>query len=304
VADSARLSLVLGPYPHVAGVADGSIPVEGIAFEPFAVPSLQDAFKRMCREVCFDVCEMSITGYLLARRYGLPFTTLPVFPARGFPQSHASLVVKRGSGVTSPRDLEGRRVGARAYTGTASLWVRGVLREQYGVDLDKVTWVSAEAEHVPQYQDDAPPNVSYELGCDLPSMLASGDLAAAIGVPANDDLVQFIPDARREAGGFFKRTGIYQINHTVVMRDDVLAAHPGLADALYAAFVEAKQRWLATAERSAVAEELDLPSGDPFPYGLAANAASIEALLRYAHEQQLTNRLLTVEEAFPLSLHT
>ena len=143
-----RLSLVLGSYPHVAGLEAP----DGCCLRAEAVASLQDAFKRMCREVCFDVCEMSITGYLLAKRYGVPFTALPVFPVRGFPQSHASMVVNRDAGIATPRDLEGKRVGARAYTGTASLWVRGMLQDEYGVDLDRVTWVSAEEEHVPRYQ--------------------------------------------------------------------------------------------------------------------------------------------------------
>jgi 4,5-dihydroxyphthalate decarboxylase len=289
---------VLGDYPHVTGIADGTIPVAGVSFEAAQVSSLQDAFKRMCREVCFDVCEMSITGYLLARRYGVPFTALPVFPVRGFPQSHASLVVKRGSGIETPRDLEGRRVGARAYTGTASLWVRGMLRDEYGVDLDSVTWVSAEAEHVPQYQQDAPANVVYELGCDIEAMLSAGTLDAAIGVRPTENLIPLIPNARSEAAAFHGRTGIYQINHTVVVRDDVLRRHPNLAKELYEAFAEAKQRWLNAAPVSSLAQELDLPNADPFPYGLTDNAASIDALLRYAHDQHLTTHRQIPQDVF------
>jgi 4,5-dihydroxyphthalate decarboxylase len=294
--ESQRLSFVLGPYPHVAGIADRAI--EGVSFEPVAVASLQDAFKRMCGEVCFDVCEMSITGYLLGLRYGLPFTALPVFPVRGFPQSHASLVVRRGSGIETPRDLEGKRIGARAYTGTASLWVRGMLRDEYGVDLDSVTWISAEAEHVPQYQEDAPANVSYQLGCDIESLLVAGELDAAIGVRPRDDIVPLIPDARQAATLSYQRSGVYQINHTIVIRDGVMSAHPGIAEALYDAFVETKQRWLLGAAPS-VAQELGLPGSDPFPYGIEGNAASIDGLLRYAHEQQLTRYRMTAAEAFP-----
>lgn len=297
-----RLSLVLGPYPHVAGIADGSVAVDGVSFEPAATPSLQDAFKRMCREVCFDVCEMSITGYLLALRYGLPFTALPVFPVRGFPQSHASIVVRRDAGIETPPDLHGERIGARAYTGTASLWVRGVLRDEYGVDLDKVTWVSMEDEHVPQYQHDAPANASYELGGDLAALLASGDLAGAIGVAASDDLAPLIPDARAAAGDFYKRTGVLQINHTIVIRNALLEAQPRLARDLYRAFVEAKQRWLATGPQLPLVDELGLPDGDPFPYGSQQNEASIDALLRYAHEQGLITRRLAPDEAFPLAV--
>ena len=296
------LSLVLGAYPQVAGIADGSIAVDGVSLEAVATPSLQDAFKRMCREVCFDVCEMSITGYLLARRYDLPFTALPVFPVRGFPQSHAAIVVNRDAGGRTPHDLEGKRVGARAYTGTASLWVRGVLRDEYGVDLDKVTWVSAEDEHVPQFRDDAPPNVSYEIGDDIEAMVVAGELAAAIGVDASksEKLQPLIPDARATAAGFVRRSGIYQINHTVVVRDEVLARHPGLAQALFDAFVEAKTRWLATAAPLQLAHDLDLADGDPFPYGVSANQPSIDALLRYAETQHLMPSRIEPEALFPL----
>lgn len=296
--ESRRLKLVLGDYPHVAGVADGAIPVEGVSFDHVAVSSLQDAFKRMCREVCFDVCEMSITGYLLAKRYGLPFTALPVFPVRGFPQSHAAIVVRRDSGIRSPRDLEGRRVGARAYTGTASLWVRGVLHDECGVDLDSVTWVSAEEEHVRQYEADAPPNAVYDLDRTIEAMLTAGELDAAIGVRPSEDFVPIIPNAREAAADFCKRTRIYQINHTIVVRDDILAAHPGLARALYDAFVDAKDRWLKTAPASSVAEELGLPQGDPLPYGIDDNGPTIEALLRYAHQQKLTVEKLRARELF------
>jgi len=296
------LSLVLGSYPHVAGIADGSIHVDGVSFQPLATPSLQDAFKRMCREVCFDVCEMSITGYLLARRYGLPFTALPVFPVRGFPQSHAAIVVNRDAGVRTPRDLEGKRLGARAYTGTASLWVRGVLQDEYAVDLDKVTWVSAEDEHVPQFRNDAPPNVSYEIGADVEAMVVAGELAAAIGVDASksEKLQPLIPDASATATGFVRRTGIYQINHTVVIRDEVLAGQPGLAQALFDAFMEAKRRWLATAAPPQLADDLDLADGDPFPYSVRANQASIDALLRYAKTQPLIPSRIEPEALFPL----
>ena len=253
---------------------------------------------------CYDVCEMSITGYLLARRYGLPFTALPVFTVRGFPQSHVCIIVNQDAGVSSPEDLEGKRVGARAYTGTASLWVRGVLQDEYGVDLDQVNWVSAEEEHVPQYGQDAPSNVSYELGSDLASMLAEGNLAAAIGISISQqyDFQPMIPYPRQTAADFYRRTGIYQINHTIVLRDDLIRDHPGLSQSLYEAFVLAKHRWLETNPELPIVQELALPDGDPLPFGLEENAASIDALLRYAKTQGLTPSLMTPEELFPRHL--
>lgn len=298
MAASKRLSLVLGGYPHVAGIADGSVPTPGVEFEPVQVANLQDAFKRMCREVCFDVCEMSITGYLLALRYGLPFTALPVFPVRGFPQSHAAISVRRDSGITTPRQLEGRKVGARAYTGTASLWVRGALQDDYGVDVSKVTWISVEDEHVPKFGEDAPSNVTYQVGRDLAAMISSGEIDAAIGVGADEDLVSLIHNARQAAAAFSRRTGVLQINHTVVVRNEVLAENPQLARDLYRAFVQAKQRWLATKPETPLVSELALADYDPLPYGVDANRASLEALFRYGYEQGLTTSLLNAGEAF------
>jgi 4,5-dihydroxyphthalate decarboxylase len=304
VAGPDRLSLVLGDYPHVAGLTEAFADRDDVRLERVEAPSLQDAFKRMCREVCYDVCEMSITGYLLARRYGLPFTALPVFTARGFPQSHASIVVRSGADIATPRDLEGKRVGARSYSGTASLWVRGVLQDEYRVEIDRVIWVSAEEDHVLQYTSDLPGNVALEPGCDLASMLEAGDLDAAIGIPAGKDgrFTPLIRDARSAAKDFYRLTGIYQINHTVVVRDDVLERHPELPQRLLDAFVGAKQRWLSTTPDLPLAEELGLPEGDLFPYGLEANAPSIDALLRYAKAQKLITDDVTADTLFPLQV--
>jgi len=293
-----HLRTVTRTSPLNAALKDGRVSVDGFELEFEEVQPITRAFRIMCRELAYDVVEMAATTYLVARAAGKPFTALPVFPVRGFPQSHAALMVRRDSGIKTPRDLEGRRVGARAYTGTASLWVRGVLRGECGVDLDSVTWVSAEEEHVPQYQADAPSNAVYDLGCDIEALLGSGELDAAIGVRPAENLLPLIPNARAAAAAFYKRTGVYQINHTLVVRDAVLAAHPGLADAIYDAFVEAKDRWLKTPPASGVADELGLPDSDPFPYGINGNAASIEALLRYAFEQKLTAYEQTANDLF------
>jgi 4,5-dihydroxyphthalate decarboxylase len=301
VPEPLRLRLALGRYPHTAALLDGAIAPEGIVFDDAGITSTADAFKRMCREVCYDVSEMSITGYLLARVYGTPFTALPVFPARGFPQSHVAIVCRKDAGISTPRDLEGRSVGARAYTGTASLWVRGVLQDEYGVDISKVTWLSAEEEHVLAYQNDAPANVTYDLEADITAELRSGRLAAAIGIPNREgEFRPLLPNAREAARDYYARTGVFQINHCIVIRDALLQEHPWLARSLYDAFVQAKDAWLATNPDVPVATELSLPNNDPFPYGLTANAASIDALLRFAHAQRITPTLLTARDVFPL----
>ena len=294
------LTAAIGTYPHTEALKSGAITPEGAALDHVEVSPISDAFKRMCRGLEFDISEMSITGYLLARRYGVPITALPVFPVRAFPSSHASIAVNVDSGVEEPRDLRGKRVGARAYTGAASFWCRGVLAEEHGLEIDRVTWVSADEEHVAEYQKDAPENAVYEFGADLEKLLESGELAAGIGLRSTGSKVRpLIPNARAAAADYVRRTGVYQINHTIVVRDALLLEHPWLAGALYNAFGAAKSASLPGHPGAGLAEELGLPGGDAVPYGLAANRASLEALVRFARAQHILDRAYSIEELFP-----
>src|ERR1700728_962951 len=176
---------------------DGSIQPAGydLAFEE--VPVLIHAFRRMVRELAYDVTEMAFTTYLAARAHGKPFTALPVFLVRGF---HHGAILRSASADTAPADLEGRRVGVnRGYTVTSGVWARGILADEYGVDLDKVTWVLSGDEHAAEFVP--PPHVvPFADGGDVPAMVASGGLAGAVGVPPTaPGVTQLIPDAR-EAG--------------------------------------------------------------------------------------------------------
>jgi 4,5-dihydroxyphthalate decarboxylase len=301
-ASTLRLTTAVGSYPHTRALKERPSLPGGVELEHIEVTPISDAFKRMCRRLEFDVSEMSITGYLLGRVYGKGFTALPVFPVRAFGSSHAAITCNTDAGVREPRDLEGKRAGARAYTGAASFWVRGVLMHEYGLDADKVTWVSGDEEHVIEYQADAPPNAVYQLGADLNQMLLGGALAAGIGLSAKGPHIQpLIPDARAAALASYRRTGVYQINHVIVVRDQLLAEHPALAETLFNAFQAAKEAWLATSPDLSSTRDLDLPSGDPLPYGIAANRASLQALVQYAAEQRILPRPYTIDEFFPLS---
>jgi 4,5-dihydroxyphthalate decarboxylase len=294
-----RLTMSLGSYKHVASLLDGSVQPEG--FEVDAGGSRVDASNVMCRELAFDICDISVTGYLLAKRYSKGITAIPVFPIRSFGQSH-SVVVNERSDVLTPKDLEGKKFGARAYTGVASLWSRGVLQHEYGVDADKVTWVSNDEEHVLEYQQDAPPNAIYDIGTDLVKRLVEGDLAAGVNIstPGASHIKPLIPDSFSAAVDFYRRTGIYQINHVMVLKDSLIKEYPALAGSLYAAFVEAKRRWLESGPELPIVRELDLPDGDPFPYGIEANRPSLEALLQYSYEQHILIRSHSIEELFAL----
>ena len=192
----------------------------GIRFEHIEVSPIVAAFRRMVRTLEFDVSEMAITTYLTAKAHGKPFTALPIFVMRQF--HHAPIVYNVKSGVKSPKDLEGKKVGVRAYTVTTGVWARGILATEYGVDLGKVTWVVVDEEHVQEYQK--PSNVLEQPGANLGEMVAKGELAAAIGAGQVDspDVKPLIASPREAEAAWYRKTGIYPINHTVVVKDSLL----------------------------------------------------------------------------------
>src|SRR5262249_34093474 len=147
------LKTAIATYPHTKSLKDGTGSVPGAQFEHVEVSPIIGAFRRMCRTLEFDVCEMAITTYLTAQPHDKPFTALPDFAMRQFQHSAISYHIK--AGVQSPTDLEGKRVGVRAYTVATGVWAKGILATEYGVDLDKITWVVVDEEHVQEYRKPA-----------------------------------------------------------------------------------------------------------------------------------------------------
>ena len=299
-----QLSVALGTYPHTQALKDGSVTPKGFELEFVEIDGpIIGAFRRMVRQLEFDVSEMAITTYLSAKEYNKPFTAIPVFPVREFP--HRALAVNTEAGITDPKQLEGKRVGVRAYTVTTGVWARAMLQDQYGVDLDKVTWVIADEEHVQECA--LPGNVESIPGADLGSMVSSGELVAGIGVtrPDTANVAPLIADrAAKEAAWVAK--GIYPINHTVVIKDSVLAEHPDAASALFAALVAAKEPFLARLaaggelpeEDKALAARRELVGPDPVPYGIEANRSTLEAIVGFARAQHILSKDLAIEEMF------
>jgi 4,5-dihydroxyphthalate decarboxylase len=299
---AAELRIAVGAYPHTRALRDRTTLPSGVRLRHVEITPISDAFKPMCRDLAFDVAEMSITGYLLARVYAKGITAMPVFPVRAFGSSHAAIVCREDAGVSYPRDLEGRTVGARAYTGAASFWARAALAHEFDVDTAAVTWLSTDEEHVHEFQKDAPANAVYRPGAGLGEMLNAGELAAAIGISGTaPKLKPLIPDAREQALAWYRRSGVYQINHVIVVKDSILAENPGLAAELYDAFTTAKLEWLRTSPNLGPISDLDLPRGDPFPYGSADNRETLGALVRFAQEQQILPKAYAVDELFPVS---
>lgn len=301
------LKTAIATYPHTKTLKDGTVTVPGVRLEHVEVAPIVGAFRRMCRTLEFDVSEMAITTYLTARAYGKPFTALPVFILRQF--HHSPIVYNVTSGVKSPKDLEGKKVGVRAYTVTTGVWVRGILATEYGVDLDKVTWVVVDEEHVQEYRK--PSNVLERPGASLADMVARGELAAAIGAGqvSSPDVRPLIPSAREAEAAWYRKTGIYPINHTVVVKNSLLTADPTLAPRLLEGFVHAKAVFLARlgsvtpgvelpADQKALAERRAVVGDDPLPYGLARNRKALKAVIAFARDQKILPRLVEPEEMF------
>src|SRR3954470_5631183 len=149
------LTFAIADYPHTRALKSGAVPIAGIAPEFVNVAPQIAAYRRMVRDVEFDVCELAPTTYIIARAHGAPFVGLPIFVVRRF--HHGGLLVRPDANIRTPKDLEGKKVGVRAYSVTTGVWTRQVLIDEYGLDSSKVTWVVDDEEHVTQLK--LPPNV-------------------------------------------------------------------------------------------------------------------------------------------------
>jgi 4,5-dihydroxyphthalate decarboxylase len=237
---------------------------------------------------------MAATTYFVAREHGKPFTALPIFLTRGF---HHTAVVAREP--ADPKSLEGRRVGVnRGYTVTTGVWARGILATRYGVDLDSITWVRSDVEHVAEYEP--PANVDdLAPGRNLEEAVLAGDLTAAVGDVKADGLVPLLPDAQEAAEREARERRTWPVNHLVVVKDELLAKHPDVASALLDAFERAKGLYVGSGELEPLhARAAELLGGDPLPYGVEPNRATIEELLDHAVAQKILRRRPTVDELF------
>ena len=277
-------------------------------FEPqiVEVDPIIAAFRRMVRANEFDICEMAITTYICAKAFGKPMTAVPVFIVRAF--HHGATLASVKAGITKPKDLEGKRVGVnRGYTVTTGVWARGILQDEYGVDLSKITWVLSGDEHVAEYK--APANVvPIEAGKKMEDMLVSGELAAAIGVDVKSpDVKPLIPNALDAGLAALKRDGHYPINHTVVIKDELIAKYPDLAADVFNAFAESKRLYLDRLKGGKIEKPTEVDevhkkvmaiTGDPLPYGIAPNRRVLDELIRHALKQGIITKPVTPDELF------
>jgi 4,5-dihydroxyphthalate decarboxylase len=293
------LSVLLGDYPHTRPVKDRTIPVEGVDVHfPESTPVYR-AFARMVRDLEYGACELALATYLQAREAGVPVTLLPVVLVAG--THHGALTRLPAAPELSPRALAGRRVGVRSYSQTTGLWVRGLLREEYGVESSDITWVTTEEPHVAGYRE--PRYVERGAAGSVGDLLRGGEVAAAVLGPKAIDgqgagLVPVIPDAAAAGRAWVERHRTVPVNHLLVVRTDVVRAAPDAVRALYRALAAgiATTDSTSTSGRDADADRRDATAGDRggTPAGRTVAAGWSDSLVRclevagrYGREQEL-----------------
>ncbi|MDB5908231.1 MAG: transporter substrate-binding protein [Massilia sp.] len=314
-----RLSLGCWNYDRTRSLLEGRIEPDGIDLNYLNMP-VEETFFRMLRNREFDVAEMSLSSYTVSLFKDSPFIAIPVFPSRFF--RHSCIYVNKDSGIREPKNLIGKRIGNPEYQMTAPVWIRGVLQDEYGVPVDSVTYFTGGEEEPNRSEKlklDLPPNIKVErIGPTqtLSAMLASGEIDAlyTARMPSSfhgsGNVRRLFEDFVPVEQDYFRRTGIFPIMHTVVIRREVYEENRWVAQSLYKAFCQAQQEtyrdlyetaalkamlpWL-----TAHVEEARREMGDDFwPYGYEKNEATLSTFLRYSYEQGLSKHLLTPSRLF------
>jgi len=310
-----RLTLACGPYDRTQGLRDGTITPEGIDLNYLTLQPAE-IFWRMLQYREFDVSEMSLSNYTtLVSQGNSPFIAIPVFPSRVF--RHGYFFINPSKGIAKPADLKGKRGGVPEYSMTAAVYMRGLLQHEYGVKPSDVEWVQGRADRLGR---DLPPDIRLTqapAGTELGDLLEKGEIDFLM--TANNPLSfrrgspnvrRLFPNYAEVEKDYYRRTKIYPIMHTVVIRRDIYDRDPWVALSLYKAFVRAKEyscrllletgspkasfAWL----QPMIEEERAIIGRDWYPYGIEQNRPTIEALLQYTQEHGLTDRRPSVEELF------
>jgi 4,5-dihydroxyphthalate decarboxylase len=320
-----QLSLILGDNPRTRPIIDGTVKPDGIdLMVTVAHPS--EIFWRQLSYEEFDVSEMSMSSFLILTAHGdKRWQALPVFTSRMF--FHTWSLVRSDAGIKQPADLKGKRIGVPEYQQTAALWARGVLQHEFGVSPSDMEWWmerTEERSHGGHTGFTPPPGVKFNripAEKSMASMLLNGELDASLLYIADRNLVDrsgvdltgnpavrtLYPDPAAEGVRYYKKTGIFPINHGMVVKRSLLEENPWVAINLYKAFAEARDRVAArTRELAGVYFDLGLlPGGersalgaDPYPYGVKANQKVLETIAEYSHEQGLTPRVVKLDEVF------
>jgi len=280
------LRTALGKHTHVKPLTDGRVSSSRLTFEFRDYEPLPKAFRTMVRGDELDVSELAVVTHLLAHHYAKPLTGLAIPLWSRLP--HANLVCPADSAIREPKDLNNTKVGVRAYAQTSGVWVRGIIKDDYGVDLSSITWLTMEDAHLSEYTDPAN-TVRNDKSGGLRDLMISGELSAIMGERVVDPsgIRTVVPEGDGAAEAWIERTGIVPINHVLTVRNELLADHPWLAGELMELFEEAR--------RVAIAEDGATP---PPAYGLEANRRSLQLAFDYSADQQVTPRRYEVDELF------
>ncbi len=316
------LTIACGPYDRMEAIRTGDVRIEGIDPTYVAIQSPPEIFARMVKTGSFDVAEMSMSYYLIRRaKGGFPFIALPVFPSRLF--RHGFVFVNRNAGIAAPEDLAGKRIGVQEYRQTAAVWIRGILRDELGVDLSNVRWLEGgvNVSRRPDEDFDLRPAGPLTIetiapGATLSDMLAAGEIDALLGarrpdsLGRHDDVERLLPDFRARERAYYARTGIFPIMHTLVMREELYRERPWVAESLFKGF-EAAKDWAARQMRFSGAMRYMLPwlhddldeidelfGGDCWPYGLGANRVTLDAFVRYLVDDGFLDAPVALDDMF------
>jgi 4,5-dihydroxyphthalate decarboxylase len=315
------LTLAISHYDHVTDLVNGRVPVEGVALTALTL-QIEEIFFRQFNYGDFDCSEVSMGKYCsLISQGDSPLVAIPVFPSR-VPR-HSSIYVRRDGPVKAPKDLAGKTIGIPEWAQTASVYSRGMIAHQYGIDLTSIQWVQAGVDQPGRLEKvklKLPPGIKYESRPDksLSGMLVSGEIDAALSAHppscfehGHPNVVRLFPDYLEVEMQYVKETGIYPIMHTVALKREIVERNPWVAANLFKAFDEARRRSVERA-LNCTSSVLPLPWGyefakrmqaivgdDLMPYGLEANRTTIDAFLQYAFEQGVCHRRVQPEELFP-----
>jgi 4,5-dihydroxyphthalate decarboxylase len=315
------ITFACGAYDRMQSLYTGAVQPEGIDLNFIAVDNPRDLFDRMAGGLEFDVSELSSSEFIT--RFAAdqcPFVALPVFPSRVF--RHGFIAVDSRV-IRTPKDLEGKRIGVQLYTMTAAIWIRGLLQHDYGVDLSTIEWVEGAIDSPLSHGKPTvlPPLKPVSItvnhsGKSLSDLLEAGEISAIIGAdlpPAfgkNPDVQRLFPDFKETEKDYYKRASVFPIMHLIVIRRELYERHPFIATSLYNAFCESKaqafrkMRYLGTlrymlpwlpAELDEIAEVF---GGDPWPYGVASNRPTLEALVQYLEDQSLIPARPAIDDLF------
>ena len=281
-----KLRTNLADYPVTMALKEGRLASSLVELDFCGPKTADNGFKDMLRRNAYDAGELAIVTYLQAKIYGKPWVLLPV-PTHGRFQHHC-IGYNIEHGTLQPKDIEGRKVGVRTYAQTTGLWVRGILQHEYGVDLDKVTWMTIDESHLAEYHD--PANCQQlSKGSRIDQMMLSGELAAAIlgvDMPKDPRVRTLIPDPHAAAQEWYRREGVIPVNHLFVVHQDLSRHRPDVVREIYRLLAESR----AQAPAAAVA---GLP-----PLGFQANRVGLAMAIDWAVEQKIIPRRLSVEELF------